>query len=238
MQRQYNCNKYGHVGKQCWFKKNKNGNEKPPNNGFIAAFSAMQLQDHLNWYVDSGASMHMTVHRDWLDSEEASPVQSIRITDNKSLRVECSCNVTVRIPSENGFKTIQVKNVLYIPELSTNLLSVSKIIKNNCKVEFEKDGCIIYNQTGKFVAKANLTNDTYRLETYDNTIKAMSATADNNDTYLWHQRMGHLNFTDVNKIPTCTTGVKLSPNKESSVCMYRSICNMYRRQADQATIPA
>ena len=32
----------------------------------------------------------------------------------------------------------------------------------------------------------------------------MAATAENK--YLWHQRLGHLNFNDINKIPECTLG--------------------------------
>ncbi|XP_063534897.1 uncharacterized protein LOC134744882 [Cydia strobilella] len=58
----YNCNGYGHLGKQCWHRKNnKTANDKSKfNNDFLAAFSAALLQDHMNWYVDSGAARNTT----------------------------------------------------------------------------------------------------------------------------------------------------------------------------------
>ncbi|KAJ8707740.1 hypothetical protein PYW07_011417 [Mythimna separata] len=39
------------------------------------------------------------------------------------------------------------------------------------------------------------------------------------DTYLWHQRMGHLNFTSLNIVPYYTEGVKLSTGMETSICV-------------------
>ncbi|GBP59917.1 Retrovirus-related Pol polyprotein from transposon TNT 1-94 [Eumeta japonica] len=44
-------------------------------------------------------------------------------------------------------------------------------------------------------------------------------TKTDDDTYLWHQRMGYLNFTSLNKIPNCTEGVKLSQRTEDSICV-------------------
>lgn len=37
----------------------------------------------------------------------------------------------------------------------------------------------------------------------------MSAKAES-IAHLWHQRMGHLNYNDVHKLPNCTIGVQLS----------------------------
>ncbi|GBP67662.1 Probable RNA-directed DNA polymerase from transposon BS [Eumeta japonica] len=121
----FNCNKHGHLGKNCWFLKNK-PQSKENNKGFVAAFSAMQLNDCINWYVDSGASMHMTMHKDLLENETTSPISTIKIADNKTLHVESCGDVILHIPNEDGGSSgILVKNVLYVPKLSTNLLSTS-----------------------------------------------------------------------------------------------------------------
>lgn len=214
----FTCNKYGHLSKKCWFRKNnaKTGN----NTGFVAAFSASMMNDSVNWYVDSGASMHMTMHRDWLSDVTAPPVQSIRIANNNLLKVECCGNISIKVITNDGsMETIQVRNVLYVPELKTNLLSISKIIESGCKILFNEHGCEIYNQSNKLVAKAYLMNNTYQLKSCQSTeMQAMTAKSDD-DIYLWHQRMGHLNFTDINKIPNCAEGVKLSPQKQNCVCI-------------------
>lgn len=214
----FNCNKYGHLGKNCWFLKNKS-HSKENNKSFVAAFSAMQLNDCINWYVDSGASMHMTMHKELLVNETIPPISTIKIADNKTLHVESCGNVILHIPNNDGSSSeILVKNVLYVPKLSTNLLSVSKIIKSGCKVEFDKTGCSVYNSMNKKVATADLVNDTYRLNINYSKIFAMSAKLESN-LHLWHQRLGHLNYNDVQKLPNCTTGVQLSSQKEKYVCI-------------------
>lgn len=214
----FNCNKYGHLRENCWFLKNKS-QSKENNKGFVAAFSAMQLNDCINWYIDSGASMHMTMHKDLLENETIPPISTIKIADNKILHVESCGDVILHIPNKDGSTSkILVKNVLYVPKLSTNLLSVSKIIKSGCKVEFDKTGCSLYNSNNQKVATANLINDTYRLNINYSKIFAMSAKAESL-THLWHQRLGHLNYNDVHKLPNCTTGVQLSSQKEKYVCI-------------------
>ncbi|KAL0839196.1 hypothetical protein ABMA28_017164 [Loxostege sticticalis] len=81
--------------------------------------------------IEVHTSMHMTMHRDWLTDITASPVPSIRIANNKELKVECCGNVCIKVKAHDGnTDLIQVRNVLFVPELKTNLLSVSKIIQN------------------------------------------------------------------------------------------------------------
>lgn len=44
-----------------------------------------------------------------------------------------------------------MRNVLFIPELSANLLSVSQLTRNGCKVEFNEKGCNIYIMLIRFL---------------------------------------------------------------------------------------
>ena len=216
----YNCNKYGHMGKQCWFKNKNKEDNKGSKNSFIAAFSASSVNDASSWYVDSGASAHMTMHRDWLSDVTVPPVSSIRIADNKSLKVECCGNVLIKIIAKDGStETIQVRGVLFVPELKTNLLSIAKIIKSGYKVTFNKVGCQIYNNNRKLIANANLINDTYQLNVCKKDSMCAMITKTEDNIYLWHQRMGHLNFNDIKKIRDCTEGVKLSSKMQNCICI-------------------
>lgn len=84
---------------------------------------------------------------------------------------------------------------------------------------FNENGCQIYNPSNKLIAKAKIINETYLLNTYKNQeMQVLMATTDD-DPYLWHQRMGHLNFINLSKIPNCTEGVKLSLRTENSTCI-------------------
>lgn len=207
------CNKYGHVSKYCRSKKKeKKSNE---NSGYVAVFSASMSNDN-GWYVDSGASMHLTMHRDWLYDEIPPLVDTIKVADDKKLTVKACGKVKLNVADQSGkSEVIEVNNVLYVPELATNLLSVSQIIKNGCHVQFDKEGCRIFNKMNKQVAEAKLTNNMYRLKTHQ--VSAYISTVKSSDAYLWHQRMAHLNFEDLNKLSE-STGVKIE-NKDKVVCI-------------------
>lgn len=203
----YTCNKYGHIGKNCKVKNNK----KQSDNSFVAVFSATSSYD-FGWYVDSGAAMHMTMNRAWIYDEKPPPIKTIRVANNKELRVESCGKVNIHVKSTNGSTNrIQVTNVLYVPELSTNLLSVSNIVNNKCNVKFDCKGCYLYNKDNVEVAMATLVNNMYKLNVVS--VQAFLSTT-NDDFYLWHQRLAHLNYNDMKKLKDHTEGVKIPQTSE------------------------
>ncbi|XP_061380936.1 uncharacterized protein LOC133319700 [Danaus plexippus] len=84
------CNKYGHVSKYCRSKKKEQKSNE--NSGYVAVFSASMSNDN-GWYVDLGASMHLTMHRDWLYDEIPPLVDTIKVADDKKLTVK-ACEFT------------------------------------------------------------------------------------------------------------------------------------------------
>ncbi|KAJ0169236.1 hypothetical protein K1T71_015266 [Dendrolimus kikuchii] len=207
----FSCNKYGHLGKDCRNTKKQN------DSSYVAVFSASFNNDS-SWYIDSGASMHMTMNKDWIYDEKMPPIDNIKVANNKVLKVASCGKVNLNIIQPKGItSTIQVNDVLYIPELSTNLLSVSQMIKNQCKVEFDNKGCNIYNKNSEKVATAKLINNMYRLNLC--TGQAYISEHKNSDFYLWHQRMGHLNFSDLKKLESHVQGVKISLCNNDMICV-------------------
>lgn len=205
----YNCNKYGHVSKFCNAKKKHN--EK----GFTAVFSATPAKlDCVEWYVDSGASLHMTNISDGMYDIRAPPIQCIMVANNTSVTVEKMGNINLDLLSKDGnINHIQVRDILYVPQLSTNLLSVSQLAKNGCQVIFNKTGCEIYNKQKQLVATARLTNNMYKLNTFKG--NAFMSTSESQSLDVWHRRMGHLNYNDVCRLPLCTDGIKISNTDEN-----------------------
>lgn len=208
------CNKYGHISKHC---RNKNKEQKTgEDSSYVAVFSATTLNNNSSWFIDSGASMHLTMHRDWLYDEITPPVSVIKVADDKKLIVKACGKVNLNVISKNNkVETIKVENVLYVPELATNLISVSQMIKKGCNVIFDKQGCKILNINNDHVATAILVNNMYRLNTHS--IPAYISAAKDNDFYLWHQRLAHLNFKDMNKLSE-STGIKFK-NEDKVICI-------------------
>lgn len=211
----FNCNKHGHMAKSCRIPK-KSSSKNEDNKSFIAAFSAtLQTMSSDLWYVDSGASMHMSNRSDSMYDMQNSPISSITVASKTPLSVESMGSINLLL----GKNKVQVNNVLYVPKLAANLLSVSAMVKNGCQVNFRQDSCDIYNREGKWICSAKLINNLYILNTHREIHANLTSTA-LNDYVLWHRRMGHLNFADVNKLPACTEGVNLSMegSKEPITC--------------------
>lgn len=203
----YNCNKHGHFAKYCRAPKKKSGENTEERKGFVAAFSASpQTMNPDLWYVDSGASMHMTNRHDWMYDVTSPPIPTITVASKTLLPVESVGKVNLLLNGNEESK-IQVKQVLYIPKLAANLLSVSAMVKNGCNVNFTEKGCDIYDKNGKLLCSATLVNNLYLLNTHRVVFSNLSCSDSLNDCVLWHRRMGHLNFSDINKLPECAEGV-------------------------------
>lgn len=211
----YTCNKYGHKSFEC---KTKARDTQKPSSSYAAVFVASVSQNDA-WYVDSGATSHMTKHKDLLQNESPSSIKRIRVADNKELSVESSGQVSLDTYNDKGHeKKVLFNNVLYVPELATNLLSVSQIIHSGGQVIFDKTGCVIMNSKNQIVATASIINNMYRLNTPGGGYACMSD-VEKQDIFLWHQRMGHLNFNSLKKMPENVEHVTFSTDTESLTCI-------------------
>ncbi|XP_058727027.1 uncharacterized protein LOC131598445 [Vicia villosa] len=131
----YNCEKWGHMSKHCWYRKN-NGSTKGKNEGanlarqdsddseggmvVMAAVADNHVESKM-WFLDSGCSNHMTDHKAWLVDFDESKKSKVKLADNNSLQVEGTSNIVLQL--SNGEKTM-IKDVFYVPGMKCNLLIV------------------------------------------------------------------------------------------------------------------
>lgn len=185
----YKCKGSGHYRNQCPLLKRTADK---------CVFSVVFMSGKFNkteWYVDSGASAHMTVNKDWLKNMKLSTcLPEIIVANESKVSVDCSGDVDIVSDLECH---ITVKNVLCVPTLTTNLLSVSELIKNGNHVVFEEKHCYIYNRSDALVAIADLTDGVYklRLQSPSYALAAPAVTG-----RLWHRRLAHINSQDMNKM--------------------------------------
>ncbi|RVW50050.1 Retrovirus-related Pol polyprotein from transposon RE2 [Vitis vinifera] len=100
---------------------------------------------------------------------------------------------TVSIESFSGLKLIL--DVLFVPNIDQNLLSVGKLLKKGFKVLFEDKFCMIKDANGKDVFKIKMRGKNVAL----NLLKEEQATVsqENNVTTLLHKRLGHFHHNGV-----------------------------------------
>ena len=103
----------------------------------------------------------------------------------------------------NGVETNgTLQDVLHVPELLCNLLSVSKMAANGLSVNFCGDECVIKTTDGKVLGNAKQRQGVYRLSGVPrSTIEVASvARTHNESTKLWHERLVHIGEAALRKL--------------------------------------
>ncbi|KAJ1574716.1 hypothetical protein NDA12_002237 [Ustilago hordei] len=161
------------------------------------------------WIIDSGATHHM-VNDERMLLTSTNKVGQISTAGDEKLQVKAIGDASLRV----GEATIQLLDVLYVPKLNANLLSVQGLIENGARVIFDEFGTTIKQNDGTQVQfKRDRRQGHFKVrgqalaleleETRDgvpednqNTGKLDNAPEGNKDTkhrdsYLWHERFGH-----------------------------------------------
>lgn len=144
--------------------------------------------DSSAWYLDSCASTHMTGRKDILKNIVECE-STVKLANNQELVVKAKGDATIKVYSDIKIEEISVQDVLYVPNLAANLLSVSKIVSKGYLIPFEREKCTIRDVKKTITAKDYLQDGVYRLSTPEKKALSTRVTEKN----LWHQQMGHLN---------------------------------------------
>ena len=189
----YQCGKTGHIARDCF----SNSQPQRGYNNRSAYANAVenlevaiaQLQDfNVNspWYMDSGATTHVTGTKAQLtELTESSTGRGIRAAGGENHAVHGIGNASVN--TESG--AINMTNVLYVPSLKKSLMSVGALTDSGCLVYFSATNCYVLDNTSKHVIASghrDQTNGLYRLTTVH------EANSLDDEGRLWHRRYGHL----------------------------------------------
>jgi hypothetical protein len=144
------------------------------------------------WLIDSGASRHMTGYREHLiDLVEKESRLHVVLGDNARYTVKGVGSSSFQLDSDIP---LQLTEVLYVPRMKRNLVSVSSLEDKGCKVIFSK-GKILARHTNSRMDSTRVIgvrdNSLYRL-----TVRLVQALL--HDTIslseLWHMRLTYLHY--------------------------------------------
>ncbi|MCO5567790.1 hypothetical protein L7F22_021486 [Adiantum nelumboides] len=149
------------------------------------------------WYFDSGASRHITSRKDLFCSLDAAPTgKKVTCTNNASYPIKGVGKILITISDGSD---LCLPDVLYVPRIKKNLLSVSSLAKNGLRVIFEDDRCIVQDRENGYslITIGTLENGLFVLDRYEKQIQACIAktkTQAMQDAELWHARFGHVGY--------------------------------------------
>ncbi|KAI3493567.1 hypothetical protein L1887_40767 [Cichorium endivia] len=150
------------------------------------------------WYMDSGCSRHMTGKREYLrDFRTLDDAGNVRFGNNDTCPIRGYGKIT------NGQFTIN--RVAFVEGLKHNLVSISQLVVGTGNaVTFNDQGSIITKEATQEVLlkserKGSMFPLNLKLVTGGQSLCLLSKS--NSDiSWLWHRRLAHLNFKDLNKL--------------------------------------
>ena len=93
------------------------------------------------WYVDSGASNHMTHHKSWFhEMHEPQKAGYVETGDDSMHPIEHIGKVSLCMP--DGQKK-HMTDVLHVPTITKNLVSVGQMVEQGLQVKFNEHGCYV-----------------------------------------------------------------------------------------------
>jgi len=97
----------------------------------------------VSWIIDTGASNHMTGN--------LSNLRNLRVISPCSVGLLDENNIVATKEGSIIFGSdFVLENVLYVPGLSCNLISVSQLINHsNCTIQFTHNMCVIRDRTSR-----------------------------------------------------------------------------------------
>jgi len=204
----YNCQKLGHFAKECWHRdgakmKQKNqanlAQDESSDSETVMLMAKTKTDDAegVSWYLDSGCSTHMTGRKEWFVKMQEVAHGKIRFADDRSLTAEGSGRVVLR--DSNG-REVVIEEVLYVPGLRTNLLSLGQLLQKVFMMKMEDNSLSVFDQHNRLTIKVMLSqNRTFCVVMNAVNHKCFSLT-ESKAEWLWHMQFGHLNFKDLSRL--------------------------------------
>ncbi|KAH0773189.1 hypothetical protein KY290_010326 [Solanum tuberosum] len=161
-------------------------------NNIPQSFAAMNLEKvHPTiWYPDSGASAHMTNNPSTLTSHTPySGSSQVMVGDGTLLSINSTGSSILPTTS----KPLVLKNVLYVPSLAKNLLSIQRLCAdNNCFIQFtDSDFFVKDKKNNTTLLCCNNTGSLYPICIVSSRSSNFGLFASVVPASTWHQRLGH-----------------------------------------------
>ncbi|GBE87024.1 hypothetical protein SCP_1002700 [Sparassis crispa] len=229
----WNCHKRGHTQHECWSKgggkagqgprSKKEGraqahtNQAQSTNDVLrdvafrtdeATCAGQQFSSQFSrydWLADSGTTSHVTNLRDTMTDYVPLEASSIAGIGDQSVRALGRGTVEVNSRIRGNTCTFCLKDVLYAPKATNNLVSLSRLDEAGGHFDGGAGGIMLRESSGHIIAQGRKVGRLYLLNmrakaAMPSEERANIARDDSDSWESWHRRYGHLGFTGLEKL--------------------------------------
>lgn len=149
-----------------------------------------QSKKKIGWLIDSGATRHVVNNKDFFSELDETYRGVIEVGNGNEVKVFGIGSGNVYVINQKGtVNKVMVREVLFSPEMVSNLLSIGKLTDKGFEILFRHKACEIF-ENDKQVAVADRTENLYELRVKDKANVSISGHKEN-CIHDWHQRLGH-----------------------------------------------
>ncbi len=229
------CGKTGHFKAECYKRLREQGSGEQGRSRkdpvLAAAFmAAAGYTDDTMWSMDTAASAHLSTSIEGM--RDLRPSSTTILTSSGPVAAQAEGTLELRTQLSNGSEAVlTLRDVLYVPNAPTNLLSVPKAVTGQVLPSFSADGrSMQLSYNGSIVAEAELESSTRlyimrarRSSAYSH--RAMAMAAITKDTpQLLHRRLGHAGYDDLARLTSMVKGINISPSEIKAAGQDGAVC--------------
>lgn len=218
----YRCGSSSHWKAECP-ERPKSYDRKERDGDAFCGYALVTKTERDAWYLDSGATEHMTGRRDWFKTyTELTQHLPVRIGNGEVIMAVGVGDIDVR--AFNGKRWIErrMMSVWHVPKIFVNLFSQGRCLDKGSVMRAKRDRCE-FVRDGSVVGVGVRESGLYRMliETNTNTVEHFANAAVVEDIRVWHERLAHQNLTQVKTILN-RNGIKFIDDQQfqCEACIY------------------
>jgi hypothetical protein len=155
--------------------------------------SSTEILNRKSWFFGSGCTTHMCSQKDLFteleDFDETVYLASDSITKAKGIG---------KVMLNSDDRDIQLEEVLYVPDLRSNFISISKIVDKKFDVKFTSD-IVIVSKNNEVIMKGERVENLFMFKSSQSYQQNFLLEEEDKFTQ-WHRKYGHLNSKDLIKL--------------------------------------
>ena len=181
------------------------------------------------WVGDSGATHYMTPYKEILSDLNEEVIGTVELADREIVEAKGQGKITMLLAEEFGGWKIELKDVVYVPDLDSNLISIIQLDLKGMEIKIKKGTLSVIDPRDKseLFSMINAHGDAYLLGWNGYEVNGKKFMRNGNQegpkqaeipksrarrAVLWHDRLGHMT-----NLPNICDGVR-GPN-HCDVCI-------------------
>lgn len=195
------CKQTGHMKKDCpKYKAKRSANVSTANDDCeafisVAVFSSAEKSDE-RWFMDSGATDHMSNKREWFKNfREVDPIP-VRVGNGEIIYANGIGDIEIRAYDGISWVKRRLEKVLFVPKIKLNLFSQGTAVDKGLEQISDMIECK-FLKNGRTVAVGLRRNKMYEMLFKVATVECKVNVASSVSLKLWHEKLAHQNIKHV-----------------------------------------